>query len=120
MERDNEREMSFIVRLLVDDISVAAACDCHFQTAWQMTGSWLRDNTRITKERKKNRNQLSVGRQEARCLLGFGYFSSLTVCVYSMCMWSDFSHGCVHIWEIMYAGLDASMCAHMQMCKNNA
>lgn len=37
-----------------------------------------------------------------------------------MCMCSVFSHACAHIWQIMCAGLDAGMCAHIQMSKNNA
>ena len=48
-DRHNERERSFIVGLLVDDISAVAACDCHFQTAWQMTGCWHRDKGKTEK-----------------------------------------------------------------------
>lgn len=82
MERHNEKNTSFIVSLLVDDISTVAACDCYFQTALQMTGCWHCDNVRITKERKKKWSKLSMGRQEDRCLLGFGDFCScVRVCV---------------------------------------
>lgn len=38
MEKDDERETSFNLSLLIDDIGVVAACDCHFQTAGPMTG----------------------------------------------------------------------------------
>lgn len=87
-----------------------------------MTGCWHRDNTRITKGRRKNWNMVSVGCQEARCLLEFVDFFFVWMCVYfySICKCIELRHASVHIWEIIRAGLDMSMCAHVQMWKNNA
>jgi len=81
--RQRERERD-------DDISVVAACDCHFKTSRPMTGRWYRDTTGITKERKKGWNikinkTLHTMRGRSMLVEGLGDFGGFSFCLNAVC-----------------------------------
>lgn len=87
-ERDNERETSFFVSLLVDDISGCMWLSLSKSIADdRLLALWRYQNY---KGKKENWKKLSMGCQEARCLLGFGDFWG-DICL-NVCVWIQYVH----------------------------
>lgn len=74
----------------------------------------------MTKERKKNWNKLSMGCQEARCLLGLGDFCfrrSACVCMNTVCACASvFSHACMCTYGRSCVPALMQACVHTHKC----